>query len=344
MTSEWLAQRQGQGWTIEKRTRCAVFHGLQEQPDQTPTPEEICIMADEPLSASELSINTVGARLRAAREAKEITLAQVAERTKVRPGILTAIEEDDHDSLPALTYTLGFIKAYARTVGIDPNEISEAYREESQKEDPVPTLVDMAPLENERIPSPRLIFISAAIIVLVLAGFWAWGAGWLTSTPPSRPTTEDVADSTAVEEQAAENKAALAEAEATPDTNATVTLKATNEVWLRISEGSEDFFSGTLKPGEELTLPKGHQWALRTGRAGAIELKVGDKTLPPLGGPAEQIHNKILTPAALLGLPEDPATASTATPTETGPKQTGLAPTRIIEGANPDLSSQSTAN
>lgn len=304
------------------------------------------MMSDEPLSAPELSTATVGQRLRTARKARDISLAQVAGQTKVRPGILTAIEHDDHDSLPALTYTLGFVKAYARTVGLNPDELAEAYREESQKEDPVPTLVDMAPLENERIPSPRLIFISSAIIILVLAGFWAWGAGWLTGPAPSQPVAEEATEvATESDVDGIEDADTVQTAtETSPDKDATVTLKATDEVWLRITEGTESFFTGILKPGETLTLPKGRQWKLRTGRAGAIELKVGDKTLPPLGGPAEQIHGKLLTAAALLGLPEDSAAAVGNAPVaNTNQRPAGLAPTRIIEGANPDLSSQSAA-
>jgi hypothetical protein len=56
---------------------------------------------------------------------------------------------------------------------------------------------------------------------------------------------------------------------------------------------------GTMTPGQTMALPPGRQWMLRTGRAGAVEVRVGNRAIPPLGGPAESIRNVLLTPEAL---------------------------------------------
>ncbi|PZU45512.1 MAG: DUF4115 domain-containing protein [Sphingomonas sp.] len=243
---------------------------------------------------------TIGEALKQAREAAGLTLAQVAERTKVRPGILTEIENDDHDNLPALTYSLGFVKAYARTVGMDPNAAADRYRLESQKGDPIPTMVDLQPLEEKRLPSPLLVAGSVALLLLLLGGFWAWGAGWLTPAAPPVPETHETADVPA-EPEADE----AAPADAAPAANPTdpVTLTAREEVWLRISDGQETFFMGTMSPGQTMTLPQGRAWTLRTGRAGVLDVKVGATAIPPLGGPAEQVRNLSLKPEDLLARP-----------------------------------------
>lgn len=239
---------------------------------------------------------TLGEALRQAREAAGLTLAEVAERTKVRPGILASIESDDHDRLPALTYSLGFVKAYARTVGMDPVATAERYRLESRKVDPVPTQVDLQPLEARRLPSARLVAATAALIALLVAGFWAWGAGWLTGTPPAEPS--DVAATAPADVRPAEPEAEETAAPAT-DPVAPVTVTAREEVWLRISDGTETFFMGTMTAGQSMALPAGRAWQLRTGRAGALEVKVGGTTIPPLGGPAEQVRNLSLKPEDL---------------------------------------------
>lgn len=239
---------------------------------------------------------TIGEALRRAREAAGLTLAQVAERTKVRPGILTEIEADDHDKLPALTYSLGFVKAYARTVGLDPAETAERYRLESQKGDPVPTMVDLMPLEEKRLPSPALVAGSVAALLLVLGGFWAWGAGWLTPAAPPVPETP-----VAIEEAEADAPdPSAAPAAPAADPNAVVTLTAKEEVWLRISDGQETLFMGTMSKGQTMTLPQGRNWTLRTGRAGVLDVKVGSIAIAPLGGPAEQVRNLSLKPEDLL--------------------------------------------
>jgi transcriptional regulator with XRE-family HTH domain len=255
-------------------------------------------------AATPAPARTIGEALRQAREAAGLTLAQVAERTKVRPGILSEIEADDHDKLPALTYSLGFVKAYARTVGLDPAEAAERYRVESQKGDPVPTMVDLLPLEEKRLPSPALVAGSVALLLLLLGGFWAWGAGWLTPAAPPVPETP-VAMAEAATPSDADPSAAPAGDPAAPaaDPAAAVTLTAKEEVWLRISDGQETLFMGTMSKGQTMTLPQGRAWTLRTGRAGALDVKVGATAIPPLGGPAEQVRNLSLKPADLLARP-----------------------------------------
>jgi cytoskeletal protein RodZ len=241
---------------------------------------------------------TIGEALRRAREAAGLTLAQVADRTKVRPGILSEIEADDHEKLPALTYSLGFVKAYARTVGLDPAGAAERYRLESQKGDPVPTMVDLMPLEEKRLPSPALVAGSVAILLLVLGGFWAWGAGWLTPAAPPVPETPVAIE--AAGPDAPDPEAPPAASAQAADPNAAVTLTAKEEVWLRISDREETLFMGTMSKGQTMTLPPGRDWTLRTGRAGALDVKVGTVAIAPLGDPAEQVRNLSLKPEDLL--------------------------------------------
>lgn len=247
---------------------------------------------------------TIGQALRQAREAAGLSVQDVADRTKVRPGLLGLIEDDNHDKLPALTYSVGFVKAYARTVGLDPAASAERYRQESQKGDPVPTMVDMQPLDARRMPSKRLVAAVSAALVLALGLFWAWGAGVLTPPPPEAPVVADIATNVPAtpDEEFAED---AAPGPAQPDPSAPVTLTATTEAWVKISDSvsGETFFMGTMAPAQTLALPPGRPWVLRTGRAGAIEAKVGDRLIPPLGGAAETVRALSLAPADLLARP-----------------------------------------
>lgn len=273
---------------------------------------------------------TIGEALRQSREAAGLTLAEVAERTKVRPGILSEIEADDHDRLPALTYSLGFVKAYARTVGMDPIAAAERYRVESQKGDPVPTMVDLQPLEAKRLPSRGLVAGTVALLALLVAAFWAWGAGWLTGAPPAEPQVAAV-EAAPAEPEVDEAVPAPVGAPPAADPAAPVTITAREEVWLRISDGTETFFMGTMTPGQSMALPPGRAWQLRTGRAGALDVKVGGTAIPPLGGPAEQVRNLSLAPADLLarqtatGLPASVPSPAAAAPAAATPAAAGTA-------------------
>lgn len=264
---------------------------------------------------------TIGEELRRAREAAGLKLTEVAERTKIRPGILTDIEADAHDRLPALTYSLGFVKAYARTVGLDPVAAGERYRRESHKGDPVPTMVDLQPLEEKRLPSRKLLTGSILALLVLLAGFWAWGAGWLTGAPPAPPQAP------ATPEVEVEPGSVEVTPEAAPvDSSAPVTITAKEEVWLRIADGDEAFFMGTMTPGQTMTLPPGRAWMLRTGRVGALDVKVGDKAIPPLGGAAEQVRNLSLKAEDLLARQSQSAGGLAPTAPVAGAPVPGIAP------------------
>ncbi len=68
-----------------------------------------------------------GAYLRKVRESRGIELRQIAQTTKVGLTYLQFIEEENFQQLPVPAYLRGFLKAYARYVGLDPDRVSSDY-------------------------------------------------------------------------------------------------------------------------------------------------------------------------------------------------------------------------
>lgn len=68
-----------------------------------------------------------GADLRRLRESRGVSLRQIANVTKIGLRFLEYIEEDRFALLPAAVYLRGFLKEYARTVGLDPEGVARAY-------------------------------------------------------------------------------------------------------------------------------------------------------------------------------------------------------------------------
>lgn len=263
-------------------------------------------IADTSIAAS--GAQTLGARLRAAREAAGLTLADVSARTKVRPGLLAAFEADDHAKLPALTYALGFVKAYARTVALDPDDAAEAYRRESGAQAPIPVEGSLQPLDERRLPSSRTVAAATAGVVLAVGLLWAWGAGWFSAPIPTPAVQAPPAPRPGPPAPA--RAAAPNAAPAAPITSATpVVITAADDVWMRIydRQSGRAVFNGTLPKGQVFTLPPPEAgWLVRTGRAGALAITVGGRPVPPLGGPAETIRAP-LDPQALLARAAPPA-------------------------------------
>ncbi|WP_448581975.1 helix-turn-helix domain-containing protein [Thermaurantiacus sp.] len=244
---------------------------------------------------------TLGADLRRARERAGLTLADLAHRIKVRPGILSSLEADAHDRLPAMTYALGFVKAYARTVGLDPNEAAERFRRESRREEPAPSILAVEPIAPRRLPGRRLVVATTAGVLSVIGVLLALGlferpfpeppAGPSLARPPAAaPTLSTAAPAPG---NAFGSSAA--------NTDGAVKLVARDDVWIRVQEGprGERLFEGTLVKGQALDIPPGRPWLLRAGRAGALQVLIGDEMLPPLGGDGDVLAAQSLLPSDL---------------------------------------------
>lgn len=76
---------------------------------------------------------SVGSELKEARIARKISLADITKKTKIPEKYLEAVEENNFDIFPSQTYAKGFIRAYAKVVGIDPALLTRQFNSENQK-------------------------------------------------------------------------------------------------------------------------------------------------------------------------------------------------------------------
>ncbi|WP_044893702.1 helix-turn-helix domain-containing protein [Bacillus alveayuensis] len=80
----------------------------------------------------------LGKRLKEAREAKQISLDELQEMTKIQKRYLIGIEEGNYEIMPGTFYVRAFIKQYAEAVGLDSEQLFEEHKHEipsSQHED-----------------------------------------------------------------------------------------------------------------------------------------------------------------------------------------------------------------
>src|SRR5262245_17136771 len=74
---------------------------------------------------TELALTGVGQELAAAREARGLALADVAQQLKFAPRQLEALEQERFGALPGGTFARGMVRAYARLLKIDPEPLVE---------------------------------------------------------------------------------------------------------------------------------------------------------------------------------------------------------------------------
>jgi cytoskeleton protein RodZ len=238
----------------------------------------------------------VGERLRVAREEKGMSLEDIARQTRIPIRHLEHIERGEWDALPALTYSVGFARSYANSVGLDGPAIGAELREHlggMPRSQSVPAAY-YEPADPARVP-PWSLAIAALLIGLLLVGaylFWR-----------SRAVDDPGVDESAIAESPAAQPAPAPRAAApAPAATGPVAIAALSDVWLRIyqADGTE-LYKGTLHAGERYQVPATAAAPLiHTGRPNAIQVSVGATLIPPLGAPERVITNVSLKPADLL--------------------------------------------
>jgi cytoskeleton protein RodZ len=115
---------------------------------------------------------TLGEKLRQAREERGITISEVAEQTRISPHYLELIEMDDYRTLPGGIFNKGFVKSYAKYVGIDEVEALQDYSKivSTQTGEPSDEPKTYRPevLTDDRSSSSSLPTLIFAVIILGL--------------------------------------------------------------------------------------------------------------------------------------------------------------------------------
>jgi cytoskeleton protein RodZ len=113
-------------------------------------------------------ILSVGKLLKAARVAKNLSIADVAGRIKFAPRQIEALEADDFERLPELAFVRGFVRSYARLLHVDETALLNALPENSKTDAPIK--------QNNEVPFPtaqsarriNVLWLSAALGLAVL--------------------------------------------------------------------------------------------------------------------------------------------------------------------------------
>ena len=250
---------------------------------------------------------TAGERLRAAREAANMSLEDVATTTRIPTRHLSSLETGDFAKLPAPTYSVGFARSYAAAVGLDRNEISDLVRAEIGGTRLAPHLDEsLEPIDPARTMPRWLIFaVIGGIIAVALL------VTWLNNRALNAP--DNVTEAAPIEPAAA-----AAPAAAVPVAGQPVSITATADAWVQIKDGPSLLKEGVMTTGERFDVPPtATAPTLTTGKAEALTIAVGSATAPQVGPSALKVRDISLRPADLLRGPA--ASAPTVTPNPAQP-------------------------
>lgn len=138
-------------------------------------------------------MSNFGASFRKAREAAGLPLEKIAADTRITTRFLLAIESDEFHLLPGGIFNRGFIRAYAERLGMDPDQAVADYDSLSAATQEPLEVLRNAERASTRRTERNLYPIAAAILVLLIGGYYVANRRFSTTTAPQAPAAQAAA-------------------------------------------------------------------------------------------------------------------------------------------------------
>ena len=236
---------------------------------------------------------SLGDEFRVAREARGLSLSDVAEHLHIRSNYLQAIEEEDWAAIGAPVYIRGFIRTYARFLGIDPEHAIEAFNATVPSAPPTKQWsgANVSGAQSEGRPS--IMLWVAAVLALGLVGYVGYGYYQLKTGGTDSPrmnTGIPIAVASATASAVSVPSATAQTATPVPSpTRQSVSLKLTQLSWLRVNVDGNVVLEGEFPPGTSREF-RGKHVRLLVGNAGGVEVSAPGQPERILGSPGQVVE------------------------------------------------------
>jgi cytoskeleton protein RodZ len=262
-----------------------------------------------------------GASFKKARESKGISLDQIAKTTRISTRFLAAIEDEDFKVLPGGVFNRGFVRTFAESVGLDPDQAVSDYERLVTVREPneILTSAKPGPTTGPTKTERNLYPIAIGVLVIAVAIFYLFTreSGRVAETPTVPPVTATPAPQSA---QPVTPPPTTADATPTPTEPApavseqqpqpapapppqaqalTLDIEAREKTWVKITADGNTVLPGeVLEPGMTRKFTAESSIGISIGNAAGLTLKINDMPLKPLGK-SGQVRSVTITPANL---------------------------------------------
>jgi cytoskeleton protein RodZ len=260
-----------------------------------------------------LSVSALGEEFRSAREARSLSLSDVAERLHIRSVYLAAIEDEDWHVIGAPVYVRGFMRTYARFLGLDPEAAVARFTQAVPAGTPAATTPRPAANPGEKRGMERsspslaaIVSILVAVLVVAFVGyeFFQYRSGTPAAVPvadssgvPADSAAAGVAAGTAAPAATSDAQGVAAippvAPTAVPGAKRGLSLQVMETSWLRVTVDGNVVLEGTLPAGSAKSFT-GKVADLRVGNAGGVRIAVNGRTLGPLGANGDVVERHLV--------------------------------------------------
>src|SRR5216683_967592 len=224
-------------------------------------------------------MSSLGIRLRELREAKGVSLDDIARSTRVGRRHLEALESDSWGELPAPVFVKGFIRAYCDFLDASPDEALGVYREtsgEPAKPERVQSVLRSGPSSRRAGP----LVVSLVLFIALGASLFALRVG-LKSSQRAAPATSGSAP------------VAAPAAEPRPPAQRLL-IHAVEPTWIRVQADEGPVSEELLQAGAVREWSAARRFVLTVGNAGGLEIDLNGRRMPPLGARGAVIQKLVL--------------------------------------------------
>ena len=219
---------------------------------------------------------SIGEALRSAREAQGRSVEEAAAATRIRSSYLEALEQERFEELGGNVYAKGFLRSYARFLGVDPAPLLDAYRAQQRPDAP---LFEHAPKAiaaraGGRRSGPTWIAVAIVCVsIILLVSLWSLLRPEPDPTNTQPPFAPEPATTVTTPTTAPPTTARAA------PRGVTVTLRYAAPSWTRVTADGAVSFEGTPRNGERRTFRAKRSIDLILGAPAGVRLTVNGKDL-----------------------------------------------------------------
>lgn len=217
---------------------------------------------------------SLGEYLKKERESRNISLDDVSRNTRIQEYLLKAIEEGRYDVLPSTTYVKGFITAYAKYLGLSPDEVILRYEKE-QKGRPK-TIIEILPPKRDLKGIKKILIIGIVILVSIFISYLIY---------PLK-STRVYEENKVAKTPSPENVKSIYPSE---EKFISLKLKTTEKTWIRIKVNGEVERDAMLMPGDAISYNAKDRIRLLIGNAGGINIIFNERPLEKFGKSGEVV-------------------------------------------------------
>ena len=149
-------------------------------------------MSEQAVTYEQISRLGPGLQLKTAREARHVSVEEVATRLHLTKSVIHDIENDNYDPRLAFTFIRGYLRSYARLVHVSPEAILKSFDQLGLKERRAENMLPKLPVTTWRAQESYVRWAGyavAAIVSIIVIVLSAW---WLMQPPGMEPVSQDL--------------------------------------------------------------------------------------------------------------------------------------------------------